>query len=173
MLTLDLVRLERENGPVHIREEVPADAALFEGAELPLASPLVVDLTVSPLHSGELVVRGKVSGTLGRECRRCLEPVDAPFEEEVDILFVPEGELEEGMEEDEGFHGYDLASGKLDLGPAVREETLLAAPLYVECGPDCRGLCPQCGTNLNEGECDCDPMEQDPRWDALRELKTE
>lgn len=173
MLTLDLVRLERETGPVEVHEEVPKDADLFEGADLPLESALSVDLTVSPLQSGELVVRGTVSGVLVRQCRRCLEPVEVPFEEEVDLLFVPDDELEEGTEEGEGLKLYSPGSGTLDLGEPVREETILAAPLYVECKPDCRGLCPRCGTNLNEGECDCAPMEQDPRWDALRELKTE
>lgn len=172
-MTLDLVRLAREIGPVEIHEEVPKDADLFDGVDLPLESALSVDVTVSPLQSGELVVRGTVSGLLVRKCRRCLEPVEVPFEAEVDILFVPEDELDEGAEEGEGLKVYNPGSGKLDLGEAVREEAILAAPLYVECKPDCRGLCPQCGTNLNEGECDCAPLEQDPRWDALRELKTE
>ncbi|MFP3948131.1 MAG: YceD family protein [Gemmatimonadota bacterium] len=173
MLTLDLVRLERETGPIEVHGEVPKDADLFDGADLPLSSPLSVDLNVSPLQSGELVVRGRVGGVLARDCRRCLEPVDVPFEEEVYILFVPEDEVEGEKDDGKGVHEYDLGSGKLELGEAIREETILAAPLYVECKPECRGLCPRCGANLNERECDCDPMERDPRWDALRELKTE
>lgn len=173
MLTLDLVRLERETGPVEIHEEIPKDADLFEGVDLPLSSPLSVDLAVSPLLSGELVVRGRITGVLARKCRRCLEPVDSPFESEVDILFVPEDEAGAESDEGEGVHEYSLGSNTLDLGEAIREEAILAAPLYVECTPDCRGLCPECGANLNETECDCEPTEQDPRWDALRELKTE
>lgn len=174
MLTLDLVRLERERGPVHLREEVPKDADLFAGVDLPLSSALVVDVTVSSLYSGELVVRGTLAGTLSRHCRRCLEAVEAPFEQEVDLLFVPEDPLESGLEEDEeGVHVYAAGSAKLELGEAIREETILAAPIYVECSPDCRGLCPQCGTNLNEDDCECTPGEPDPRWDALRTLKKE
>ncbi len=38
------------------------------------------------------------------------------------------------------------------------------------CRPDCAGLCPHCGTNLNDGACDCEEDRTDPRWDALREV---
>lgn len=173
-MTLDLARLEQERGSVHIYEEVPPDAPLFEDADLNLGSPLTVDVTVSVLPSGEVVVRGGFSGTLSRKCRRCVDPVEVPLEEEVDLLYVPEDELmPEEEEEKEGVRRFDLASGKLELGEAIREEAILAAPLYVECDPDCKGLCPKCGTNLNEEDCDCTLEEPDPRWDALRAINTE
>ena len=174
MLTLDLARLEQERGPVHVHEEVPPDAALFEDADLQLGSPLEVDVAVTLLPSGEVVVRGTFSGALSRECRRCLDPVEVPLEEEVDLLFVPRDELDpEGEEDDEEIRRFNLASGRLELGDAIREEAILAAPLYVECDPDCRGLCPVCGTNRNEDDCDCTLEEPDPRWDALRAIKSE
>lgn len=176
MLTLDLARLEQERGPVHVYEEVPPDAPLFENTDLQLGSPLTVDVTVSVLPSGEIVVRGEFSATLSRECRRCLDPMEVPVEEEVDLLYVPKDELapeEEKEEQEAGIRRFDLTSGKLELGEAIREEAILAAPLYVECDPDCKGLCPECGTNLNEEDCDCTLEELDPRWDALRGIHTE
>lgn len=174
MLTLDLARLEQERGPVHVHEEVPPDAALFEDADLRLGSPLTVDVMVTLLASGEVVVRGTFSGTLSRECRRCLDPVEVPLEEEVDLLFIPEDELApEEEEEEEEVRRFNLASGTLELGRAIREEAILRAPMYVECTPDCEGLCPVCGTNLNEDDCDCTLDEPDPRWDALRAINTE
>jgi uncharacterized protein len=57
----------------------------------------------------------------------------------------------------------------VDLAFALREELILAVPPFVECRPDCKGLCPRCGANLNDGPCDC-PPRSDPRWDALRGL---
>lgn len=173
MLTLDLARLEQAQDAVRVQRDVPPEAPLFEDADLQLGSPLVVDATVTLLRSGEVVVRGTFSGTLSRECRRCLEPVAVALDEELDLLFVPEDDLVEADEEEEGVRRFDLASGRLELGEAIREEAILAAPLYVECDPDCAGLCPKCGTNLNEDECDCTLEEPDPRWDALRALKTE
>jgi len=174
MLTIDLVRLKKERGPVRIREEVPEDSPLFQDTDIQLASALTVDLEASLLNRGEVIVRGGFSGVLSRKCRRCLEPVRVPLDEKVDLLFVPEDELgpEEGEEEDET-RRFDPMRGALDLAEAIREEVVLAAPLYVECDPECRGLCPRCGKNLNEGDCDCVLDEPDPRWDALRAINRE
>src|SRR5256886_5465599 len=63
---------------------------------------------------------------------------------------------------------YPLArdATQIDLRPAVREELLLAAPQWVVCREDCRGLCPRCGKDLNAGPCGCPPAG-DPRWQAL------
>jgi uncharacterized protein len=48
---------------------------------------------------------------------------------------------------------------------------LLAVPIKTVCGDACKGLCPQCGKNLNHGDCQCEPVAEDPRWDALKGLK--
>jgi uncharacterized protein len=68
-------------------------------------------------------------------------------------------------------HVYDPTHGALDLEDAVREEVVLAMEPYVVCDPECKGLCPKCGTDLNEETCDCSENEPDPRWAALRALK--
>ena len=62
-------------------------------------------------------------------------------------------------------------TGFLDLAPLLREEAILAIPMDALCRPDCAGLCPECGKNLNEGPCDCQPEEIDPRLEALRKLR--
>jgi uncharacterized protein len=83
---------------------------------------------------------------------------------ELDDLFyyppqsAPAGELTIG---DDGF---------LDLGPVVRQLAVLAVPMQVYCRPDCLGLCPECGANLNEGPCNCEPDDVDPRLTGLRSL---
>lgn len=175
MLTLDLARLDRERGSVRVHEVVAKDDPLLEDAELELRDGLEVDVEVRRLPSGEIVVRGGISAILDRECRRCLEPLEIPLEEEVDILFVPEdgtGEEEESVD-DVGVQRFSEAAGVLELGEAIRAEAILAAPRYVECSEDCRGLCPKCGINLNEETCDCTRSEPDPRWEKLRALKEE
>ncbi len=59
----------------------------------------------------------------------------------------------------------------VDLDELVREQILLALPTRTLCREECKGLCPECGANLNAGECDCAQKEIDPRWAALADLK--
>jgi uncharacterized protein len=68
---------------------------------------------------------------------------------------------------------FPLAEGgkRVDLRPAIREQWLLNVPSYAECRPDCKGICPACGADLNAGPCSCAPAT-DSRWDALRTTRT-
>src|SRR6266511_6496715 len=59
---------------------------------------------------------------------------------------------------------------EIDVTPAVREELMLAAPRYVLCRDDCKGLCPRCGKDLNAGSCECAPATE-ARWQPLKALK--
>ena len=59
----------------------------------------------------------------------------------------------------------------VDISSIVREELLLALPEYSVCRPDCRGLCPRCGIDLNQSTCECGSAEPDPRWEKLRKLR--
>ena len=58
----------------------------------------------------------------------------------------------------------------LDLGEILREQILLALPMYPRCREDCRGLCPVCGANLNETECGCERGQTDPRLIVLKSI---
>ena len=57
-----------------------------------------------------------------------------------------------------------------DLDELLREDILLDLPSKYLCSPDCKGLCPKCGKNLNEGDCGCDRKEIDPRLEVLKSL---
>ena len=61
---------------------------------------------------------------------------------------------------------------RIDLGHLIMEQFQLAVPMKPLCTDECRGLCPQCGTNLNTGTCDCSRTWEDPRLAALKNLKT-
>lgn len=171
MLKVDLSRLERE-GSLRVDAEIPSDDPLWEGTELTFDGPLHVDATATVAGSGEVVVRGWLTGAIARECRRCLDPVEIEIDGEVTLVWAPRDELE--PEEDDGeTRPLESAQREIDLGAAIREELILGTDRYVVCDPECRGLCPRCGTNLNVDECDCTLEEQDPRWDALRALKND
>ena len=57
------------------------------------------------------------------------------------------------------------------MRPAIREAWLLAAPTFVQCREDCKGLCPTCGTDWNVADCDCEPVNIDSRWEKLRAIR--
>ena len=163
MLKIDLARLERE-GRLRVDAEIPSDDPLWEGSELSFGGPLHVVAEASVAGSGEVVVRARLEGELARECRRCLDPVKEVVDRDLTLVWAPRDELD--PEADDG------EIRPLELS-AIREELILGTDRYVVCDPECRGLCPVCGTNQNVGECDCTLEEPDPRWDALRALKNE
>jgi uncharacterized protein len=167
MLVIDLGRLARD-GTAEIEAAVPVDDPLWADTDLRPGGAL--DVRVRAQQAGEdVVVRGRFDGTLETECRRCLTPLVVVVEGELSLLYVPAGAGE--LDDD----GYELpARGRaLDLRQAVREHVMLAAPQYAVCRADCRGLCPRCGKNLNEGPCGCTDDEADERWAPLRRLRGE
>lgn len=123
------------------------------------------------IPSGDVLARLRLQGVLAQECCRCLEPVAVQVDEGVDILFTSMDESEEL--EDDGSRPLPAGAMELDLAGAVREELVLSVSTFAVCAPDCRGLCPGCGMNLNRERCVCSAEAQDPRWDVLRALNKE
>jgi uncharacterized protein len=169
MLRVDLGQLSRE-GSVVVEARLPAEGGIWEDTDLRWAEDVQIKLRVSLAGTGEVVARGKVQGTLRQECRRCLTEVDTDFAQDLTMVFVADGADADG---ESGAYAFESTGLELELGDAVREEVVLAVNPYVVCDPDCRGLCPKCGANLNEGPCGCTDDETDPRWAALRDLKSE
>jgi uncharacterized protein len=167
MLNLSLSAVVR--GPVRIREEIPVDHPAWEGSGLRLEEPLRVDLEARSVGEGVLV-RGEMRTVLAAECRRCLTPVSVPLEDTVDLLYEP---LSDEEEAELGGEVYSLPrqGDNLDLGPAIREQLLLRIPGFVECSEDCRGLCVQCGIDLNTASCECVPEPLESPWGALKNIK--
>ena len=100
-------------------------------------NPLTYDLMVF-LTTHDILVRGTLRTTLRCRCDRCLRYYDHLVENPDVCLFYEE-----------------IPDDFLDLTEDVREEILLVFPQKCLCIPDCRGLCPECGQNLNAHECDC------------------
>jgi uncharacterized protein len=169
MPTLDLRRLGQE-GTVEVTGELAPDSELWSESGLTFAEPVKVDLTARESGAGEVVATGTVSAVLSRSCRRCLK--ESTERIDIDVAMVWSDDVE--LRGDDG-EIRPLPAGRdtIDLGEAVREELILAIPPFFECEPDCKGLCPRCGVNLNEQSCDCSTEERDPRWDALRKLQSE
>ena len=131
-------------------------------------------LHIVPVDGGVLV-RGRLTGVLALPCSRCAEETPVPLEERFEhfIALPSEEEVEsEKQEYEQEAHLRILAGGvpELDLAGLCGEEFVLALPAKVLCAPDCKGLCPECGTNSNEASCDC-ADETDLRLAVLRGLK--
>src|SRR5205823_6296594 len=110
-----------------------------------------------------ILVQGSLETAIEGECSRCLSHTSEKLEAPIEELFVypPSPDADFVVADD----------GILDLTPLLREEIILDTPMGVLCRPNCAGLCPTCGKNLNEGLCDCDSDEIDPRFAALKALK--
>ncbi len=168
MLHVDLNRLARE-GRLRVEVDVPTDAGLWDDTDLTPRSPLEVRLDAQQAGP-DVVVRGRVRGTFEQACRRCLEPVEVEVDEELGRLYRAADDL--GEEESEDVMPLP-DTAELDLSEAVREQALVGVPRYAYCRQDCKGLCPQCGTNWNESGCECTTDETDERWAPLRQLQSD
>ena len=101
-------------------------------------------------------------------CDRCLEPVDIPFELELDEeldMTKTESERTEDLDEQPYVSGYNL-----DVDRLLSNELLLNLPMKVLCREDCKGICNRCGANLNHMECSCDRSSPDPRMSVIQDL---
>lgn len=116
--------------------------------------PIEFDLSAE-LISGELVVEGAVHASLECVCSRCAEFFSTTIE---DSSFLRAYEISDTVE-------------TVDISPDLRDAVLLFLPAFPLCTPDCAGLCPQCGTNRNQGSCTCSPPDGDLRWDSLDALR--
>jgi len=131
----------------------------------------VVDGTIVR-RGGRLFLGARVESTIRLECSRCLGEFDFALATGFDLVFHREerAKLPEGMDEDDFVLLTDTLESRYDIFPRVRESILLELPIRFLCGEDCKGLCPLCGANLNEGGCDCRRKEPDPRWNGLKKL---
>jgi len=124
---------------------------------------------------GEIIARGVLRAVAILECGRCLRPHEYPIElefcEDCSLTQIdePVAYLAE-LEDDEPVPIPILDHRTVDLSELVRQLLVLHLPSHSVCSPDCRGLCPQCGADLNVTQCDCPSDEVDPRLAPLRDL---
>jgi uncharacterized protein len=137
------------------------------GSRVGAGTDVEVDVVLEVVDGG-IVAEGQVRAPWQGECCRCLTPVDGELAVDVRELYRPRrrGEAPDADEET-----YPLGTELLDLRPLARDAVLLGLPLAPHCRPDCAGLCPRCGADLNAGACGCPPEQGDPRWAALDVLR--
>jgi uncharacterized protein len=177
---LDIKDLERN--PVEFDEVIQPDVIDLGGEarqRTPLKSSGRAELVEE--HHGkhqiirDIRLRGRLSTGIELQCARCLEPVQQDIKRDFELLYRPlgadAGRDELSVTDAEAEIGYYQGDGIL-LEDVLREQVLLALPLKVTCREDCKGLCLHCGKNLNEEQCSCAVPMEDPRWAALKEVRS-
>ena len=148
MLRVD-IRLAR-NGIVPVDVAVAPDAPAFAGLALGLNGPVRVTGKLVTAGKGTWRFEGRIAGISKGECRRCLKPVEMPFDAPLQAVYSTATEVAD----DPGVFPLVEPVTAIDLSDAVREEVGLTAPMWLLCREDCAGLCPVCGADLNEGPCE-------------------
>jgi uncharacterized protein len=136
-----------------------------------LSAPVTVALDVR--NTGKsLAVSARAETELLVTCDLCLAETAQPFRFEfADEWLTAEQAAAAGPELTEA--AFVFVKDEADISERIREFFILHLPMRFVCREDCRGLCPGCGANLNEGDCACRRQETDPRLEALRRLLPE
>ncbi|HKG48350.1 MAG TPA: DUF177 domain-containing protein [Pyrinomonadaceae bacterium] len=126
------------------------------------------------LSGHQVFVNGHIDTRARVECDRCLKPVELPVSTDFTLEYISGRDYEssEVVELTEEQMSLAVFNGEaLDIDEIAKEQILLAVPTRMLCREDCKGLCPECGTDRNTGECNCITNDIDPRWAALKELR--
>ena len=134
------------------------------GVSYPVSEPVLAEGNVRNT-AGVLVMQGSIATTIHGICDRCASEFHRKVEFPIDVVLVTKLESEEN--EDEWV--FPLEGDSADLDDIVRTVFVLNLDSKLLCKEDCKGLCPQCGKNLNDGPCNC-RKELDPRFAALKQL---
>lgn len=155
---VDLTEVLLTDGKVIKREaQIGLEVLSYRFGDFQIKQASMLSLTIENKGEKKLVVTGDASLEVLIPCARCLEPVAS----RLDIQF--ENELD--AEEKDYIDGYSLDTDQL-----VHDEALLVWPERVLCKEDCKGLCPVCGKNQNDGACDCDTTVRDPRMARILDI---
>src|SRR5687768_6192322 len=169
-MRIELENLEGKKGDfAHVYQ--PEDLIPLD-ERIRLTAPAAVNGKIR-LAGNEVFVNGHIDTRAQVECDRCLQPVQLPVNADFALEYISGSEYEssevvELTEEQMSVSVFDRQA--IDVDEIVKEQVLLAVPTRMLCREDCKGICPECGTDRNTGECKCVTKEIDPRWAALKNL---
>ena len=170
-MLLDLSKLHGHHQEVHRT----FDPSVFDpqDEDYRVAAPVELSMTVEKAGADTFRVAGRATTRLEMACSRCLEPFEIPVDVSFDLRYVPHventGEGEREIVEEDLTTAY-YREGLLDVTDLLREQFQLALPMKPLHDEACRGLCPECGANLNRTDCGHQPTWEDPRLAPLKGL---
>ena len=166
---LDLTQIRQAD--TEFARRYPADAFSARINDFRVAAPVDLRMKISKDKDRFRLV-GDLQTTLELPCSRCLEPYELPIDSSFDLRYLPMSEnagAEREVEEDDLSAAF-YKDDQIDLQQLMDEQFYLALPMKPLHSPDCKGLCPHCGTNLNVQACDCQVRWEDPRLAGLKAL---
>jgi len=146
----------------------PASSLGLEEENLHFTKPVGVQFTLQKV-ADQIVCQAEVKAIAELECSRCLETVEWEISGEMTILLT----FSQGPAPEDSEHEVKIippGAKEVDVSEEIRQTILLSIPEKPLCREDCRGLCPHCGTNLNQSRCQCHMKVEDPRWSGLQKL---
>lgn len=168
-MLIDLSRvLTHEGKKLNMTIEPSGDSYVCEMGSFPYVGKSSVSLTI--MHTENQVIRleGKGTITVLIPCSRCLENVEVPISieisEEIDMKLTDQERIE-SLDESSYIQDKQLDTEKL-----LHNEILIRWPMRVLCKENCKGICSRCGANLNQGSCDCDTADLDPRMAVISDI---
>lgn len=176
-MDINLTKLRQNEGElVQIDEKVEIEQIEYHQDELQVKEPLTVTGGAIFTSDDSIHLSLDFSTTVIQHCRRCLEPVEAHLNRHEEIEFQLGLDVEVDSEGEVSIYRYKETDDKIDFLPYLIRFIKLDIDPYPLCKPDCKGLCPHCGANLNEEEdheCEIEEEEtqaKDPRMEKLGEL---
>lgn len=115
-------------------------------------------------------MKADLKGDLGAFCHRCLGPVDCVIDAFFDLIVQRGGTDKIAAEDKYEYVHLGMNEHEVCLDSQIYESLIVNIPMQILCAEDCRGLCPECGINLNSEKCSCS-NETDSRWEDLKKLK--
>lgn len=165
-MMLNIKELTQKGAPVSLTGTLDLSDMLSGREDTVALGNLEAELTAQ-LKEGLAEVEGTLRFKVRTPCSRCLKPVDetlvVPFKER----FASRPEVVPNEDQDEV---HLIAEDHIKLDSYVEEAVWLALPLAPVCSEDCKGLCPECGANLNDGPCSCKNDKIDPRLAGLADF---
>ena len=161
---------------IFVQYDFPAGELNFDGQDFNFPSGLHAEAVAKWLEDSLLSVEISISASATASCARCLKDSNLEISGNLMYLYYLRSAAD-GYEEIEEFADYmpvdvEYFGRVLDIMPQVEESIFSLLPTKVLCREDCKGLCPSCGKDLNEGECDCSKDNNiDPRLSALSDFK--
>ncbi len=136
----------------------------YRGNTFKFFEPLKVEGTISN-NDTTIILDADVHTEFITECARCMEDAAANMDFHIEESFIRDDDEENADEDVRTYSGHSL-----EIDAIIAENFLMNVETGYLCRPDCKGLCPNCGKNLNEGECNCADSQIDPRWAGLLDI---
>lgn len=169
----DICDIPAEGLRLEVSEDGNSLQEIAGDADFVILSPVSAELTLLK-SEGEVFVRGGMTALLKLQCARCLKEFEHKVTSKLDIVYTltPERDVKERELAKEDVGVSYLSGDEIDINAVLVEQLSLDMPMQTVCTIDCKGLCPKCGADLNQGKCGC-PVEghMDTRFAKLKELK--